>query len=188
VFAGGCVFENSNTEMVVMDKVSVTLDEYRTSGSIGSAVVVEDFVDQFNKMLEKYDTDKKEIVSIGIVSGSYRTTMIGSSDQGWTITSSVTVRRQDDPMGPVTDGPATFVNMTSQPLVDARGAATYADLNSDGVALIGRAMEDLLAGESPRLILGMEGGTISPAPTMENPLAFRWTATVFFQIVVNKGN
>lgn len=186
VLAGGCVFENSKTEMVLTDQVCVSLDEYRESGTLGSAVVVEDFVDKVYDMLEKHDSKVKDIKSIGVVSGTYKVLKPPLSGHDWTITSGVTVRRQDDPMGPVTDGPATFVNMTSQSLRDAQGAPTYADLNSAGVALIERAMDDLLAGGDPRLLVGMDGGTITPEPTPSDPLSFTWRACVTFQVVIEK--
>lgn len=184
--AGGCVYDDMSSEMVVTEQVSVTLDEYRESGTLGSAVVVAEFADDVYKMLEKYDSKIKDIKSINVVSGTYRVARPSKAAHDWVITSPVTVRRQDDPMGPVTDGPATFVNMTSQSLRDAQGKAVPADLNSAGAALIKRALDDLLLGKNPRLILKMDGGTITPAPTPSDPLSFSWRATVTFQVVIKK--
>jgi hypothetical protein len=184
--AAGCVYDDMSSQMVVTDNISVTLDEYRESGTLGSAVVVEDFADQVYKMLDKYDSKIKDIKSINVVSGTYRVARPSNATHDWVISSAVTVRRQDDPMGPVTDGPATFVNMTDQSLRAAQGAPIYADLNSAGVALIKRALDDLLLGQDPRLILQMEGGTITPTPTPSDPLSFSWRATVTFQVVIQK--
>jgi hypothetical protein len=184
--AGGCVYDDMSSEMVVTEQVSVTLDEYRESGTLGSAVVVAEFADDVYKMLEKYDSNIKDIKSINIVSGTYRVAKPSQAAHDWVITGPVTVRRQDDPMGPVTDGPATFVNMTRQSLRAAQGAPIYADLNSAGVALIKRALDDLLLGQDPRLLLQMEGGTIEPTPTPGDPLSFTWRTTVTFQVVITK--
>lgn len=184
--AGGCVYDNMSSEMVVTDQISVTLDEYREDGTLGSAVVVEEFADDVYKMLDKYDSKIKDIQSINVVSGTYRVARPSKAAHDWVITSPVTVRRQDDPSGPVTDGPATFVNLTSQSLRAAQGNAVPADLNSAGVALIKRALDDLLLGQDPRLLLKMEGGTIAPEPTPSDPLSFSWRATVTFQVVIQK--
>jgi hypothetical protein len=184
--AGGCVYDDMSSEMVVTDQISVTLDEYRESGTLGSAVVVAEFADDVYKMLEKYDSKIKDIKSINVVSGTYRVARPSNAAHDWLISSPVTVRRQDDPMGPVTDGPATFVNMTNQSLRAAQGAPVYADLNSAGVALIKRALDDLLLGQDPRIILQMDGGTITPAPRPGDPLSFSWRATVTFQVVITK--
>jgi hypothetical protein len=184
--AGGCVYDDMSSEMVVTEQVTVTLDEYRESGTLGSTVVVAEFADDVYKMLDKYDSKIKDIKSINVVSGTYRVARPSAAAHDWVVSSPVTVRRQDDPSGPITDGPATFVNMTSQSLRAAQGAPIYADLNSAGVALIKRALDDLLLGQDPRLILQMEGGTIVPEPTPDDPLSFSWRTTVTFQVVINK--
>jgi hypothetical protein len=186
VLAGGCVYDDMKSQMVVTDQVCVSLDEYRETGTLGSAVVVDDFAEKVYSMLEKYDSKVKDIKSIGVVSGTYRVARPSQAGHDWTVTSDVTIRRQDDPAGPVTDGPATFVNLTSQSLRAAQGGSIYADLNSAGVALIERALDDLLTGGDPRLILGMEGGTITPEPTALDPLDFSWRACVTFQVVIEK--
>jgi hypothetical protein len=184
--AGGCVYDNMSSEMVVTEEVSVTLDEYRENGTLGSAVVVEEFADDVYKMLDKYDSEIKDIKSINLVSGTYRVARPSNAAHDWVVTSPVTVYRQDDPNGQVTDGPATFVNLTSQSLRAAQGNAVPADLNSAGVALIKRALDDLLLGQNPRLVLKMDGGTITPSPTPGDPLSFSWRATVTFQVVIQK--
>jgi len=184
--AGGCVYDDLSSEMVITEKVSITLDEYRVTGTLGSSVVCDDFADRVYKILEKNDSKIKDVKSISMVSGTYRVARPSNADHDWIITSPVTVKRQDDPSGPVTDGPSVFVNMTRQSLRAAQGAAIYADLNSEGVDLIDRALDDLLLGQNPRLILTMDGGTVDPEPTLSDPLDFSWRTTVTFQVVIEK--
>ncbi len=184
--AGGCVYNDLSSEMVVTDQVCISLDEFRESGTLGSAVVAEEFADDVNAMLDKYDSKVKDIKSISVVSGTYRVSRPSTASHDWVVTSAVTIRRQDNPSGPVTDGPATFVNLTEQSLRAAQGAPILADLNSDGVDLIKRALDDLRAGQSPRLVLTMEGGTIAPEPTPSDPLSFAWRTCVTFQVVIQK--
>jgi hypothetical protein len=180
VLASGCVYDDLSSEMVVTETVKISLDEYRTSPTLGSAVVCDDFADRVYKLLEKHDTKVKDIRSIHIVSGTYMVQRL-SSDHDWTISSAVTIKRRD-----VSDGPATFVNMTDQSLMAAEDMAIYADLNSDGIALVDRALDDLVSGGNPELVLTMEGGSVTPEPTMMDPLDFKWRVAVTFQVVVDK--
>ncbi len=184
--ASGCVYENMSSEMVVTEKISVQLDEYRTSGTLGSAVVAEDFAADVYKILAKYDTSIKEVKSINVVSGTYQVLRPSLAAHDWVVTSAVTIKRQDDPSGPVTAGPAVFVDLTEQSLKEAQGKAVPADLNSAGVDLVNQALSGLLAGQMPRLILTMDGGTIAPVPSVVDPLSFSWRATVTFQVVIDK--
>jgi hypothetical protein len=171
--------------MVVTDKVSVKLDEYRTNGTLGSAVVTQEFANDVCQLLDKYDCKIKDVKRINIVSGTYEVVRPSHARHDWVITSQVTIKRQDDPNGAVTDGPAVFVNLTSQSLKAAKKPVP-ADLNSAGVALVNRALDDLLKGQKPRLILKMEGGTITPTPTPADPLSFSWRACVTMQVVIDK--
>ena len=185
VLASGCVYDDMSTEVVITETVKISLDEYRESPTLGSAVVCDDFADRVYKLLEKHDTKVKDIKSIHIVSGTYMVQRL-SSDHDWTISSAVTIKRQDVPGSALDDGPATFVNMTDQSLMAAQDMAIYADLNSDGVALIDRALVDLVAGEDPRLILTMDGGTVTPEPSAMDPLSFKWRVAVTFQVVIDR--
>ena len=184
--AGGCVYDDLSSEMVVTEKVCVNVDEYRTNGTLGSAVVTQEFAEDVYQILEKYDSNIKDVKSISVVSGTYQVTRPSEAKHDWVVTSQVTIKRQDDMSGPVTDGPAVFVDLTSQSLKAAQGKAVPADLNSAGVALVDRALDDLLTGQTPRLILTMEGGTITPAPSLVDPLSFTWRACVTFQVVIDK--
>ena len=185
VLASGCVYDELATEVVVTEQVVVQYTEYRESPSIGSAVVADTWRQRLLGALEDYGADIEDVRSITVVSGQYKTTMPSKASHDWTVVGKVTVRRQDDPMGPVTDGPADLVNLTSQSLAAARGKPTPADLNSAGIALIDRALQDLLAGGDPRLIVEMVSDDITPAPSASDPLEFNWQARVTFQAVID---
>lgn len=185
LLANGCVYDNLRSEVVVTEKVVVQYDEYRESPSIGSAVVADTWRQRLLDKLEDFRADLEDVKSITVVAGEYKTTMPSKAPHDWTITGKVTVRRQDDPMGPVTDGPADFVNLTSQSLWSAKGKPIPASLNSAGVALINRALDDLLEGGNPRLIVEMVSDNIVPAPSPSDPLKFNWLAMVTFQAVVD---
>lgn len=182
--SSGCVYEDLQTEVVITEKVLVQFDEYRESPSIGSAVVVDDFKTKLMNKLDEYGVELEDVVSITMVSGEYKVTK-PSKGHDWTVTGEVTIKRQDDPMGPVTEGPEIFVNLTSQSLNAAQGMPVPADLNSAGVGVVNNALAALKMGGDPRLIVTMESDDITPAPSPSDPLMFKWQARIVFQIVVD---
>lgn len=184
VLASGCVYDNLATEVVVTEKVVVQYTEYREGPSIGSAVVADQWRVRLLNALDAYGAKIEDVKSITVVSGEYKVAAASKASHDWTVTGKVTMRRQDNPMGPVTDGPADFVNMTSQSLMAAKGRPIPAALNSAGVAVVDRALQDLLAGGNPRVIVEMVSDTVIPAPSPSDPLTFSWLAQVTFQAVV----
>jgi hypothetical protein len=184
VLASGCVFDNTGSEVVVTEKVVVQYSEYRESPSIGSAVVADQWRQRLMDSLKDYGAKIEDVKSITVVSGDYKVTMPSRASHDWTVSGKVTMRRQDDPHGQVTDGPADFVNMTSQSLMAAKGKPVPANLNAAGVAVVNRALQDLLTGGNPRLIVEMVSDNIVPAPSHSDPLDFGWNASVTFQAVV----
>jgi hypothetical protein len=183
--ASGCVYDSLSSQVVVTEKVNVQFSEYREGPSIGSAVVIDTFKKRLMDALESNGADLEDIQSITMVAGEYKVASPSKATHDWSVSGVVTMRRQDDPMGPVTEGPATFVNMTSQSLVAAKGKPVPAALNSAGVAIVNHALTDLKNGGDPRLIVEMVSDNIVPAPTPSDPLAFSWLAQVTFQVVIN---
>lgn len=185
LMANGCVYDSLRSEVVVTEKVVVQYTEYRESPDIGSAVVADTWRQRLLDKLDDYGAKIEDVKSISVVSGEYKTTMPSKAAHDWMVTGKVTVRRQDDPMGPVTAGPADFVNMTNQSLNAAKGKPIPASLNSAGVAVIDAALQDLLMGGNPRLIVEMVSDNVVPAPSPSDPLKFSWLAMVTFQAVVD---
>jgi hypothetical protein len=182
--ASGCVYDSLSSQVVVTEKVNVQFKEYRESPSIGSVVVADQFKTRLMDILKENGAKLSDIQSITMVAGEYKVAMPSAALHDWTVTGRVTMRRQDDPMGPVTEGPATFVNMTSQSLQAAKGKPVPADLNSAGVAIVNHALTDLKNGGDPRLIVEMVSDNIVPAPSPSDPLEFSWLAQVTFQVVI----
>lgn len=185
VAASGCVYDSLSSQVVVTEKVNVQFREYRESPSIGSAVVIDTFKERLMDALEENNADLEDIESITMVAGEYKVAAPSRATHDWTVSGVVTMRRQDDPMGPVTEGPATFVDMTTQPLSTAKGKPVPADLNSAGVMIVNHALADLKAGGDPRLVVEMVSDNIVPAPSPSDPLAFSWLAQVTFQVVIH---
>jgi len=180
----GCIYDPSSGTVIVTEKVVVQFEEYREIPTIGSAVVAEDFKERIMDALDRENATIEDVVSISMVSGAYKVTKPSKAGHDWVITGTVTMKRQDDPMGPVTDGPANFIDMFNQSLDMAKGKPVVASLNSAGVDVVNRALADILLGGDPRRIITMESSSITPPPSPSDPLVFKWLAEVTFQAVV----
>ena len=176
--SAGCVVDNS--DLVITDKVCVTIDEVQTDGEFSTFVVVDDFKDALNKKLEQYGKTPKDVKSIHMVSGTFKSVKV--DDHDWTVSAVVNIARQDDPNEAYTDGPAPLVVFEDQSLEDLKGQP--ADLDAAGVAIVNEALDDLLNGDDPRLVMIVSNESVDPTPTSDDPMAFTTTACVQFQIVI----
>jgi hypothetical protein len=179
-----CIIDPRTGTIVVTERVVHELEENLDEPTVGSRAVCDDFKEKVEAILEKYDCELADIKDISMVCGAYKVVNCPSGGHDWTIKSKVTVRRQDDPNGPVTDGPEVFVNMTTQSLKKAKNKWIPADLREKGVRVIDRALDDLVEGVDPTLILEMVCDTITPPPSPSDPLIFTWRAEVTFQVVL----
>jgi hypothetical protein len=85
-----------------------------------------------------------------------------------------------------TDRP--LVVFDDQALSALKGKPTDADLLADGVAVVDRALQSLLLGEDPRLVLVLENASVTPTPSTTDPMEFKVKVSVTFQMVVAVGN
>lgn len=178
--SAGCVVDNS--DLVITDKVCVDIDEVQTDGSFSTFVVVDDFKDALNKKLAQYGKSSKDVKSIHMVSGTFKSVKVEAHD--WTVSAVVNIARQDDPNGAYTDGPAPLVEFTDQSLKGLKGQP--ADLDAAGVAVVNNALASLISGGDPRLVMIVENESVTPTPTTGDPMAFTTTACVSFQVVIGK--
>ena len=169
-----------NSDLVITDKVCVNIDEVQNDGSFSTFVVVDDFKDALNKKLAQYGKTPKDVKSIHMVSGNFKSVKVEAHD--WNVSAVINIARQDDPNGAYTDGPAPLVEFTDQSLKGLKGQP--ADLDAAGVHVVNNALESLLSGGDPRLVMIVENESVSPTPTSDDPMAFTTTACVQFQIVI----
>jgi hypothetical protein len=180
----GCVLENG--DLVVSELVCVTLTESQTTGTFSTFAVVDDFQEALERKLKENGSSKRQVKSIHMVSATFKTLTVTPHD--WNVTGDIDIARQDVPGGAYEDGPATLVAFDNQSLLALRGKPTDADLLADGVLVVNRALEALLADEDPRLVLLVENETVSPTPSESDPMGFSLLICVQFQMVVEKGN
>lgn len=185
LLAGGCVYDDLSSEMVVTEKIVVQYNDYRESPDICCSVADARWRTRLLDALDKHGAELSDIQSITMVGGLYKVARPPKSSHDWTVEGTVTIERQDDASLPPTDGPATFVNFTTQSLKGAKSKPVRADLNSAGVDVVDRALQAILNGEDPRMVVRMVSDDITPAPSPTDPLDFMWLAEVEFQIVID---
>jgi hypothetical protein len=181
IAASGCVYDRG--DMVINETICVNFDQEITSSSFSTFVVCDKFKEELVEELTEHGRELTDVKSIHMVSGTYKTMAVTHHD--WRFTGDVLIARQDDPNGSgYTDGPASFTSFENQSLKRLRGKPTDADLNEDGVELVDRALESLLDGEDPRLILIVENDSVSPEPSESDPMEFKLKTCVKFQAIL----
>lgn len=181
-FSSGCIYDDDSNEIVVKEKICVQFNEYRESGNFESTAVCPQFRERLDGILEENGVTYDDLKSLHMVGADYKVVKLQGHD--WTMQTTVKISRQDDPSGPVTDGPVVLLNETESRLKKLLGKPTNADLNEDGVDLVNRALEDLLDGDDPRLVLTLMNTEIEPVPSPEDPLEVRFLVCVEFQAVL----
>jgi len=171
----GCI--TSQSDLVITDVISANIDEHETTGSFSTFTVVDDFKDQLEKALAKSGKKSTDVKSIHMIGATFSTMSVSPKDA--TATADITIARQD-----VSDGPAAFVSFNNTVLKNLQGRPTDATMDASGVALVDRALADLLAGGDPTLVLTVNNETITPTPTVDAPLDFKVRVNVTFQAVV----
>jgi hypothetical protein len=171
----GCI--TSQSDLVITDVISANIDEHETTGTFSTFTVVDDFKDQLEKALAKSGKKTTDVKSIHMISATFAAQAVSPKDA--TATANIDISRQD-----VSDGPAAFVSFNNTKLKSLQGKPTDAQMNASGVALVDRALADLLAGGDPTLVLTVNNETITPTPTVDAPLDFKVRVNVTFQAVV----
>ena len=175
----GCI--TSQSDLVVTDVISANIVEHETTGSFSTFTVVDDFKIQLEKALEKAGKKSADVKSIHMIGATFQAIAVTPKDAR--ATADITIARQD-----VSDGPAAFVSFNNTLLKSLQGKPTDAVMNADGVALVDRALADLLEGGDPTLVLTVNNETITPTPTPAAPLDFTVRVSVKFQAVIAGGN
>ncbi len=174
----GCI--TSQSDLVVTDVISANIVEHETTGSFSTFTVVDDFKIQLEKALEKAGKKSTDVKSIHMIGATFQAISVTPKDAR--ATADITIARQD-----VSDGPAAFVSFNNTLLKSLQGKPTDATMNAAGVALVDRALADLLTGADPTLVLTVNNETITPTPTPAAPLDFTVRVNVKFQAVIAGG-
>ena len=182
VCLSSCIMEDRTVEFVVTHETCATFDV--SSGTASFVVPASVYLaDEINPALSDNDVAREDIVTVRVVSASYGVTgfTAPSPPHDWHITGSVSVERYD-----VDDGPATLLNYTDESVQDAYGKHIPASLNTDGVEIVNRALDDFIAGGNPVLVFKLNNDAVSPAPSSADQIVFSWKPCVVLHIVTKK--
>jgi hypothetical protein len=181
--SAGCVY--NNTDLVITENVCVNLEETQTTDNFGTFVVADKFAEQLEKKLKEYGKSTKDVKAIHMTSATFKAMSVKPHD--WVVDCNIEIGRQDVEAGPFEDGPAPFVTFTDQSLKALTGAPNQADMAADGVDVVNRALASLLNGEDPRMVMLVKNESVTPVPSVSDPMEFKILACVKFQIVVDAG-
>lgn len=175
-----CIYDPQSGEVVVTETVCVNMHQYETDGDIGSSAVSDKFRERLMEKIADYGATLDDIDELTVVSATYKLSSLKNTRHDWTVSADVYVSRDD-----VSDGPEMLISFSNESLQGFKGKPVNASLDGDGVALLNRALDDLLNGMDPAVRVSLMNTSISPEPTMDDPLQFNWVACVEFQAVVN---
>lgn len=178
-----CIYDEQLGQLVVTEKICVNFEQTETDGVFDDRRVAPQFRERIDAILEENGATYDDLVSLSVVGGTYKLVVMKGHD--WRVTADVSVFRRDVTPGPVMDGPEHLLSFTNQSIAALKGKPTTADLDEDGVDLLNRALEDLLAGEDPMIWLELENTSINPVPSSSDPLELRFLACVQFQAVID---
>ncbi len=176
----GCIMETKVLELVVSGWTCVKFTEIHTSVSNNPADTL-DYAAELDEILADMDPPmtRDDIISVHVVKATYEITEVTSTDD-FTISGMIRVQRGD-----ISDGPDVVVDYDSQAINPGVVGIVYnAPLNGAGVALINRAFADYLDWENPTLIFTTEQDTVTPTPSDETPLLFKWEGCIQIQIII----
>lgn len=178
VLSGNCIMEDRVVEIVLNDSTCANWSENHQSANYASEVTI-DYADEINRILEDEDLSREDIVSAHLVRASYGVTEF-SHGHDWTITGSVTVRRDD-----VSDGPEVLFDYVTLSVEGALGENIPAPLDAGGVGVINRALADFIEGGNPVLVFSVGNSGVLPPPSVSDPIQFDWRACMYIQVITS---
>jgi hypothetical protein len=166
--------------LVLVETFCVQFDENRTTGTFASEIVCDQFQDDILAWLASKGIDLDCVSSISMSSARIKCVSFSGS-HSWDVTSSVTIKRTD-----ISDGPKTLLTSQTLTVPDGCDAPYYfrPRLGTYGVLLVNRALNDLVNGGSPVLVVNMVATDVDPEPSVSDPLVFSWQACITVNAVV----
>jgi hypothetical protein len=183
LMASGCIYDRG--EVVITDKVCVDIPVYETTGTFSTFTVCPQFKDVLEAKLAEYGKGRKDVKSIHMIGGTFKTKHVANHD--WRVTGEIDIARQDVANGPYDDGPKPFTHFNHKSLLSFKGQPEEAKLDADGVRLVDRALKALVNNEEPRLVLIVNNESVDPTPSVSDAMDFELDACVKFQFVIDMG-
>lgn len=177
-FFTSCIYDPDLGQLVVTEKICVNLEAIETDDDFGNRVVCPQFRERIDMILADNGATYDDLISLSVVGGTYK--LVNMQGHDWTVSADINVYRGD-----VSDGPEHLLSFAGQSIKALKGKPTTAVLDSDGVDLLNRALDDLINGGDPVVWIELDNTSISPTPSMSDPFDFRFLSCVRFQAVID---
>jgi hypothetical protein len=172
----GC-FEDKELDLVVTGETYTDFSQDETSESWGVSAIL-DVGEQIRDILEENGYTDESVMSARITSVHYGvTSFIQAHD--WMITGEIKVAYDGST--------ATILTYSSQSVQEALGEKISVPLESAGVDLVNRALDDFVNGENPVITFIIENDTTTPEPVDGDPMTFDWRSWLAIQLILTQG-
>jgi hypothetical protein len=189
VIGSGCNMVDTPTQpnenfgaLILIETFCVPFVENATTGSFGSAVVAEEFKAEILAWFSSKGISLDCVDAIFMIAAKIKCTDFNGSHSS-DVTSYVTIKRTD-----ISDGPKTLLTSQTVTVPNECDAPYYyrPKLGLGGVLLVNRALNDLVDGSDPTLVVEMKATDVDPEPSVNDPLSFTWEACVTVTAIVDK--
>jgi len=181
--ATGCILDEKVIQLVFKNSACLEFDEYHVSDVYVTPDTL-DIADDIDDALADQDLTRDDILEARLIGGTYQVTEFDHVHD-WIASGTITVRRQD-----IADGPVTIVSYATQSLEAAMPTPVTAVLESTGVSLFNRALDDYLGGTNPTLVFEVNSGNVEGPSGEEvsesDSLDFEWKACLKMYIIVDE--
>lgn len=167
-------------DVVINTYAEMEFEEREDSANFTTPDVV-NVAAKVDSALASIDMTREDIVEVRLVGGTYDVTWLEDPEHDWVISGEILLSYDGEE--------STLVDYDSQSLYDALGAGEITvDLNSSGVSLFNRALEDYISDPFayPELTFTVTNDACTPTPSPSDSLKFDWTGRVYMYIVVEQ--
>lgn len=174
--SGGCL-DDKVVELVATGETSVDFSQNETTEQWTEDAVL-DVGQQVRDILEDNGYDESDIKGAHMTSVHYGVTSFDQAHD-WTISGAILVSRDGGPF-------VEIMNYTSQSVQAALNKKLPAKLESGGVDLVNKALDDFVEGQNPVLTFRISNATAAPTPNDGDPMIFDWRAWLAIQVILEQ--
>jgi len=189
VFGSGCNMVDTPTQpnenfgaLIMIETFCVPFVEYHTVGQFESSAVSDQFRQDILAWFSSKGISLDCVDAIFMIAAKIKCTDFNGSHSS-DVTSYVNIKRTD-----ISDGPKTLLTSQTVTVPNECDAPYYyrPKLGLSGVLLVNRALNDLVNGGSPALVVDMKATDVDPEPSVNDPLSFTWQACITVTAIVDK--
>ncbi len=176
----GCLLEEKVLDIVLTEETCADFTELHLIASFSTPAIV-DLGQAVDDILLENGVSRSDIKLAKLVSVSYGVTEFALPHHDWLISGAISIERQD-----ISSGPVNILTYTNQSITGALDTMITADLTPAGVDLLNTALDDFTNNQNPVLVFTVQNGSVSPGPSAQDPIEFKWKACAVMHVVVEQ--